>query len=126
MSLVGDGASLYSPQALWTAAREKLPVTFVVMNNREYNVLKNFMKAQPHFLSIRTNRFIRHGPRRPAHRFPGARHFDGHPIAADRTGAGTSRVPWKRVSPSGVPNLIEIPIAANLSPRAVSAIEAKP
>ena len=58
VSLVGDGASLYSPQALWTAAREKLPVTFVVMNNREYNVLKNFMKAQPHFLSIRTNRFI--------------------------------------------------------------------
>ena len=44
--LVGDGASLYSPQSLWTAAHEKLPVTFVVMNNREYNILKNFMKSQ--------------------------------------------------------------------------------
>jgi benzoylformate decarboxylase len=32
--LVGDGAALYSPQALWTAAYEKLPVTFIVMNNR--------------------------------------------------------------------------------------------
>jgi benzoylformate decarboxylase len=47
VSIVGDGAALYSPQALWTAAYEKLPVIFVVVNNREYNILKNFMKAQP-------------------------------------------------------------------------------
>jgi benzoylformate decarboxylase len=56
--LVGDGAALYSPQALWTAAHEKLPVTFVVMNNREYNVLKNFMRSQEHFVSAQTNKFI--------------------------------------------------------------------
>jgi len=56
--LVGDGAALYSPQALWTAAHEQLPVTFVVMNNREYNVLKNFMKGQTDYLSAKTNRFI--------------------------------------------------------------------
>lgn len=56
--LVGDGAALYSPQALWTAAHEALPVTFVVMNNREYNVLKNFMKSQTDYLSARSNRFI--------------------------------------------------------------------
>jgi benzoylformate decarboxylase len=40
VSITGDGAALYSPQALWTAAHEKLPVTFVVVNNREYNILK--------------------------------------------------------------------------------------
>ncbi len=56
--LVGDGAALYSPQALWTAAHEALPVTFVVMNNREYNVLKDFMKSQTDYLSARSNRFI--------------------------------------------------------------------
>ncbi|PLZ04017.1 acetolactate synthase [Burkholderia sp. WAC0059] len=56
--LVGDGASLYSPQALWTAAYEKLPVTFVVMNNREYNVLKNFMSSQAHYTAAKSNRFI--------------------------------------------------------------------
>jgi len=56
--LVGDGAALYSPQALWTAAHENLPVTFVVMNNREYNVLKNFMRGQTHYLSSQGNRFI--------------------------------------------------------------------
>ena len=53
-----DGAALYSPQALWTAARENLPVTFVVVNNREYNILKHFMKAQPHYASVRADRFI--------------------------------------------------------------------
>ncbi len=58
VSLAGDGAALYSPQALWTAAHEKLPVTFVVMNNREYNVLKNFMKGQADYISTRSNRFI--------------------------------------------------------------------
>jgi benzoylformate decarboxylase len=56
--LVGDGASLYSPQALWTAAHEELPVTFIVMNNLEYNILKNFMKGQPGYSSTKLGRFI--------------------------------------------------------------------
>ncbi|MGK9527548.1 thiamine pyrophosphate-dependent enzyme, partial [Salmonella enterica subsp. enterica] len=46
------------PQALWTAAHEKLPVTFIVMNNREYNVLKNFMRSQKDYSSAKTNTFI--------------------------------------------------------------------
>ncbi|CAD6550692.1 Benzoylformate decarboxylase [Paraburkholderia hiiakae] len=56
--LVGDGAALYSPQSLWTAAHENLPVTFVVLNNREYNVLKNFMRSQEHYVSAQTGKFI--------------------------------------------------------------------
>jgi len=58
VSLVGDGAAMYSPQALWTAANEDLPVTFIVINNREYNILKNFMRSQTHYLSARTGEFI--------------------------------------------------------------------
>ncbi len=111
VSLVGDGASLYSPQALWTAAREKLPVTFVVMNNREYNVLKNFMKAQPHFLSIRTNRFIAMDLEDPPIDFLALATAMGIPSrridrAQDIAGAVEEGIA------SGVPNLIEIPIAA--------------
>ena len=56
--LVGDGSAMYSPQALWTLAHERLPVTVVVMNNREYNILKTFMKGQAHYLSASSNRFI--------------------------------------------------------------------
>ncbi len=58
VSIVGDGAALYSPQALWTAAHEALPITFVVMNNLEYNVLKNFMRSKTAYISARTQRFI--------------------------------------------------------------------
>lgn len=58
VSLVGDGAAMYSPQALWSAVHEDLPVTFVVVNNREYNVLKNFMRSQPHYRSAATGQFI--------------------------------------------------------------------
>ena len=49
VSLVGDGAAMYSPQALWTAVRENLPVTFIVMNNCEYNILKQFMRSQQNY-----------------------------------------------------------------------------
>ncbi len=58
VSLVGDGAAMYSPQALWTAMNENVPVTFIVINNLEYNVLKNFMRSQPDYNSTRTGKFI--------------------------------------------------------------------
>lgn len=58
VSFVGDGAALYSPQALWTAANERLPVTFVVMNNQEYNVLKNFLRAQPEYAVAKHGRML--------------------------------------------------------------------
>ena len=38
--LVGDGGAMYTPQALWSAHREGTPVVFVVLDNREYGLLK--------------------------------------------------------------------------------------
>jgi len=43
VAVVGDGSFLYSPQALWTAAREGLPVVAVVLNNRGYLILRRFL-----------------------------------------------------------------------------------
>ena len=40
MSVVGDGSALYTIQALWTAAHHKIPVTWVIANNRSYRILK--------------------------------------------------------------------------------------
>lgn len=37
----GDGSAMYSIQALWTAARYRLPVVFAILANREYRVLKH-------------------------------------------------------------------------------------
>jgi benzoylformate decarboxylase len=58
VSLVGDGAALHSPQALWTAVHKSLPVTFVVMINREYNILKRFIRSNSGHIAARTNHFI--------------------------------------------------------------------
>jgi benzoylformate decarboxylase len=43
--LLGDGSSLYSIQALWTAAQEGLPVSVVILDNRGYAALKAFAQT---------------------------------------------------------------------------------
>jgi len=40
LSVVGDGSALYTIQALWTAAHHKIPVTWVIVNNASYRILK--------------------------------------------------------------------------------------
>mgnify|MGYP001394870074 CR=1 FL=1 len=42
IGLIGDGSSMYAIQALWTAAQLKLPITFVILNNRRYAALTEF------------------------------------------------------------------------------------
>jgi benzoylformate decarboxylase len=42
IALLGDGSSMYSIQGLWTAAQLKLPVTFIIVNNRRYEALIEF------------------------------------------------------------------------------------
>ncbi|AOK05217.1 benzoylformate decarboxylase [Burkholderia sp. AU28942] len=42
IALIGDGSSLYSIQALWSAAQLKLPIAFVILNNRRYAALQDF------------------------------------------------------------------------------------
>jgi benzoylformate decarboxylase len=49
LCLVGDGSALYSPQALWSAVHERTPVVFVILNNAEYGILKDFMLNQPQY-----------------------------------------------------------------------------
>jgi benzoylformate decarboxylase len=42
---IGDGSLMYTVQALWTAARYRIPVTVFVVDNRSYEVLKSGMAA---------------------------------------------------------------------------------
>ncbi len=39
LALDGDGSAMYTIQALWTMAREKLDVTSIIFNNRAYAIL---------------------------------------------------------------------------------------
>jgi benzoylformate decarboxylase len=54
---VGDGSAMYSPQALWTAAAEGLPVVFAVVNNRQYKILKGYLAGMGG-AAARTGRFV--------------------------------------------------------------------
>ena len=45
VAIIGDGSSLYSIQAMWTAANQKLPITFVIVNNRGYRIIKDRLIA---------------------------------------------------------------------------------
>jgi benzoylformate decarboxylase len=54
---VGDGSAMYSPQALWTAAREQLPVVFAVVDNGQYKILKDYLRGMGG-VSASTGRFV--------------------------------------------------------------------
>jgi benzoylformate decarboxylase len=43
VATIGDGSLMYAPQALWTAAHYRLPITYVVPNNSSYAILKSGM-----------------------------------------------------------------------------------
>jgi benzoylformate decarboxylase len=43
--LIGDGSSMYSNQALWTAAQYGANVVFVIVDNKGYYILKGFRDA---------------------------------------------------------------------------------
>ena len=45
IGLIGDGSSMYSIQALWSAAQQTLPITFIVLKNRRYAALQEFAPA---------------------------------------------------------------------------------
>lgn len=40
VGVCSDGASMYSITALWTAAHHRIPVTYVMLSNRAYRILK--------------------------------------------------------------------------------------
>jgi benzoylformate decarboxylase len=44
VGVVSDGASLYTITSLWTAAHHRLPVTYVLCNNRSYRILKQNLR----------------------------------------------------------------------------------
>ncbi len=44
VAVIGDGSAMYSIQALWTAANQKLPIIFVLANNGGYKILKQRLK----------------------------------------------------------------------------------
>ncbi|MBN3850938.1 benzoylformate decarboxylase, partial [Paraburkholderia sp. Ac-20342] len=42
IALIGDGSSMYSIQAIWSAVQLRLPITFVILSNARYAALQDF------------------------------------------------------------------------------------
>jgi len=60
LCLSGDGSSMYSIQALWTAAHHDLPIVFVILANREYRVLKHNIDAYRTRFDVKSNKPYMH------------------------------------------------------------------
>jgi benzoylformate decarboxylase len=60
LCLSGDGSSMYSIQALWTAAHHDLPIVFVILANREYRVLKHNIDAYRARFGVESNKPYMH------------------------------------------------------------------
>ena len=60
LCMSGDGSSMYSIQALWTAAHHDLPIVFVILANREYRVLKHNIDAYRARFDAKSNKPYMH------------------------------------------------------------------
>jgi len=45
LALIGDGSAAFSLSALWSAAREKVPVIFAIIDNSGYEILSAMTQA---------------------------------------------------------------------------------
>ena len=110
LCVVGDGSAMYSPQALWTAARESLPIVFAVVNNGQYLILKNWLR-QMNGTSTATGRFVAMDLQPPSIDFLALAKSMGVAATliekADDVGDAA-----RAALGSGRPHVLELPIAA--------------
>jgi len=107
-SFVGDGGAMYSPQALWSAARYRARTIFLVFNNRRYGVLQNIAR-QLGYVNAVAGRFVGMEIADPAIDFQALAASMGVPAtrADDRHAIGAA---VHRALGRQGPSLIEIPI----------------
>jgi benzoylformate decarboxylase len=70
VALVGDGGTMYTNQALWTAAHYQLGVVVVIINNGSYRILKQRTHALKG-ISAQTGRYVGMDLERPRIDFVG-------------------------------------------------------
>lgn len=100
IGFTGDGGSMYTIQALWTAAHHGIGAKFVICNNRSYKLLKlNILQYWTEQIGV------------PPHAFP--RSFDLTPPVIDFVGlAAAMGVPGRRVErPDQVDEAVEAMLA---------------
>ncbi len=114
LALVGDGSAMYTCQALWTAAHERIAVVFVIFNNTSYRILKQRLFAQRGF-AAQVDRFVGMELVDPPIDYVGLARSLG--IAAERakTVHDTTDLIAKGLQ-SDAPLLIDVPMERNYKP----------
>jgi acetolactate synthase I/II/III large subunit len=107
LCLEGDGSFMYTLQALWTAARESLPITTVVFSNRIYGILKIELAALDTNPGPRAETALDIAP--PAIDFVALSKSLGVP-AVRVTSLEEFAAALRRSFASREPNLIEVPV----------------
>jgi len=104
-AVIGDGSAMYGIQALWTAAHLRLPITYVIANNRSYRILKERL------VSMRgSDRFVGMDMRDPAIDYTGLAQSMGVP-ARRVTDPQDFAPALREAMSSGAPRLIEVMVA---------------
>ena len=102
VAIIGDGSAMYGIQALWTAAHLKLPITYVIVNNRGYRIIKERLVA-----SRGTDRFVAMDLNDPPIDFVALARGLGMQAQCIADPADIGSV-LKKAMASGVPNLVEV------------------
>lgn len=110
LCVVGDGSAMYSPQALWSAVREQLPVIFAVVNNRQYLILKKYLRAMEGE-TARTGTFVGMDLADPPVDFVALATSMGVPASLVAR-AGDVGDAVRAALATGGPHLLELPISA--------------
>ncbi|MDO9025075.1 thiamine pyrophosphate-dependent enzyme [Zwartia sp.] len=102
VAVIGDGSAMYSIQSLWTAAHLKLNITYVIINNRSYRIIKERLLAMRG-----TDDFVAMDMDNPAIDFAGVAKSMGMPsqVVTDPTKLADV---LKAAMASGGPNLVEV------------------
>ena len=114
LALVGDGSAMYTCQALWSAAHERIAAVFVILNNSSYRILKQRLVAQ-RGLAAQVDRFVGMELDDPAIDYVGLARSLG--VAAERatTVHDVTDLIAKGLQ-SDAPLLIDVPVDRNYRP----------
>ena len=114
LALVGDGSAMYTCQALWTAAHERIAAVFVILNNSSYRILKQRLVAQ-RGLAAQVDRFVGMELTDPVIDYVNLARSLG--VAAERvTSVHDATDLIAKGLKSDVPLLIDVPVDRNYKP----------
>jgi benzoylformate decarboxylase len=114
LGIIGDGSTLYVNQALWTAARYRIPVVWLICNNAQYMILKRRLHAYGG-AAAKAETYIGLDVMDPEVDFLAlARAMGVHGVRAD-TADAVSKALREAMSRSG-PTLIDVPVERSIRP----------